>query len=1002
MYSNFKKTYWLVVFIVFFTAVSQVYASDTWENVSPSGTNGYAFNAVATAEEYVYVATDHGVYRSVDNGTNWVAMTGISGNVTSLAIGFLYNSGSNTYTVSSSTLVFAGTPSGVYASTLNGTAWTATSAGLTDTNVFDIEIDQNEMTQGNLTTLYVATPSGVFRSTDQASHWTAENPGLTGITIAKLASDYGNGVIYALSTTSNKIYSSALKSVSGTDESWSQVFDGGSTSTKDVSIEYGHGFITWKATGNGILKSDDTGTSTTQVNTGLGTSSLTVNNVASDYNDPNIAYAAMASKGVYRTTCEANTGVCLSNAQIPSWLPINQSLSDLAISDVITNPVNSKVVFATGASGVYRLQLSSTYADLTPPSAITDLTASTSANNSYTLHWSAPGGDGTYGTSTSYDIRFATSTITDTSWATATPGISGTPTPAVSGTRQSYLLTNATSTNITYYFAIKSSDGFNNSALSNIAIHDATIPTITGFAISTTTSNSLTEHITVNTFTATDNVGVTGYQITQSPTAPASDDSHWEGIATTTYTLSCPPQNLTVFVCSATLYAWAKDNDDNVSTGTAKTVNITVTNPAPVITAFTADPTAVNKVVNITAFTATDDVAVTGYFVSDSPATPAASDPGWTVTPPPTFTFNQGLGSFQDQSLYAWAKDGDGNVSAATSQVVFVPDITPPSDPTGLTAGVISTSEIDIYWHPSSDNADNNLNYAVTRNGVSIGTASDNFGGTVYYYDTGLSSNTSYTYTVRAYDNSGNYSNPVSVSATTNAASVNNYSSGGGGGESYSGGGAPPAYNYPTASTTASTTPNHAVNYIPVPEAFFALHFGVTSPNVMQLQKFLNSHGFIVAVKGNGSPGHETTYYGSATQTAWDKFMAYEKTLTLTASVPGCPISIICTAIAPSPKDSTLAKLSAIKKPVTVVAKGADVLNLQKFLNSHGFLVSAKGNGSPGHESNYYGTATARAVAKFQQKYAKDILTPYGLTKGTGIVGPTTLKKINALIAVAY
>ena len=46
-----------------------------------------------------------------------------------------------------------------------------------------------------------------------------------------------------------------------------------------------------------------------------------------------------------------------------------------------------------------------------------------------------------------------------------------------------------------------------------------------------------------------------------------------------------------------------------------------------------------------------------------------------------------------------------------------------------------------------------------------------------------------------------------------------------------------------------------------------------------------------------------------------------------------------------------------------------------------------------------YDQITVAAVIKFQEKYADDILAPWDLTKGTGFVGSTTIKKINEIIS---
>lgn len=77
----------------------------------------------------------------------------------------------------------------------------------------------------------------------------------------------------------------------------------------------------------------------------------------------------------------------------------------------------------------------------------------------------------------------------------------------------------------------------------------------------------------------------------------------------------------------------------------------------------------------------------------------------------------------------------------------------------------------------------------------------------------------------------------------------------------------------------------------------------------------------------------------------------------------------------------------------------AQVLQLQKVLNADpDTTVSLDGEGSKNKETKYFGNKTKLAVIKFQEKYRDTVLTPLGLTQGTGNVSKITRTRLNLLI----
>jgi hypothetical protein len=195
-----------------------------------------------------------------------------------------------------------------------------------------------------------------------------------------------------------------------------------------------------------------------------------------------------------------------------------------------------------------------------------------------------------------------------------------------------------------------------------ISLHDNAPPVVSTF---TATSPSTSLSIPV-TFTATDNIGVTGYMITESATQPTAGDGGWSVTPPTTYAVASEG--------TYTLYPWAKDAADNVSAvfGSPQTVVVDATPPnAPTVSGTT--PT--NDTTPTWTWTSSggDGNGTYRYKLDDSNLSSGA-----TTTTGTSYTPVSALASNATHTLYVQERDAAGNWSASGSFAIVI-DTTAPT-----------------------------------------------------------------------------------------------------------------------------------------------------------------------------------------------------------------------------------------------------------------------------------------------------------------------------------
>ena len=303
---------WIFMVILLpFTVYSQ------W--ILTNGSSGPLFEDIKSCDSYLFAASwSSGVYRSVDNGSNWAP----TNNGLTLNTEYMFADGT--------TIWVSSRDQGVFRSSDYGTSWSSANNGISNMNTgYFAKIGS---------TIFVSSyGGGIFRSSDNGINWTQVNNGLTDLNVWA----FGACETTLFVSTANE----GLFRSTDNGDNWTLI-NSNLTCMQNINsigtkIFLGH---RW---GNGVCRSDDNGNTWTQMNNGL-------------TNGQVIQFA------IYGTNLFAATlggGVFLSTDYGENWTPVNEGLGDL--SALTLHIYGTDLFVGNNGGGIWKRPLSEMVTTLT-------------------------------------------------------------------------------------------------------------------------------------------------------------------------------------------------------------------------------------------------------------------------------------------------------------------------------------------------------------------------------------------------------------------------------------------------------------------------------------------------------------------------------------------------------------------------------------------------------------------------------------------------------------